>query len=192
MTRDANGPALNAYLARLQAELAALPAEDRREILLETRSHVLERTGRSPGRGVDDVLAELGTPQAYARQFLPEEQIPAAPPVRGPGALGGLARLATGRWTALPLLMAVVFAYSIAALVFFIGMVKLFDPRATGIYTSDAHGRTGFMIVLSNPHHGGHEVLGMWLIPIALLIALAIHLLMSALLKRVLRAGTRT
>lgn len=190
MTRpEAGGPAaLEAYLARLRAELAGVPAAERQEILLETRSHVLERTGRPPARGVDEVLAELGPPAEYARQFLPE--VEAAPPHR-PGTLGGLAWLATGRWTALPLLFAVVLAYGVAAFTFLFAVSKLLEPNATGVYTSDAQGRRGLMIVWSDPTHGGHEVLGMWLVPLALLVSLAIHLLMSTLLRRFFRAESR-
>jgi uncharacterized membrane protein len=59
--RDA--PALGALetdLARLDAALTALPPGERQEILLETRSHVVEQTRRSPSRSADDVLEELG------------------------------------------------------------------------------------------------------------------------------------
>ena len=38
-------PALDAYLARFEAALGALPAGERADILLETRSHVAERHG---------------------------------------------------------------------------------------------------------------------------------------------------
>lgn len=177
---------LERYLSRLEAELAAVPAPDRREILLETRSHVLERTSRSPSRSVEDILAELGPPEDYARQFLAE---PEPRRTARPGALRGIARLATGRWTTLPLFFVVIGAYAVAALAFAIGVWKLIEPNGTGLLINDfGGGRRSVHLVVSDPRQQGREVLGYWLVPIALGISVGIHLAMSALLRRVLRS----
>jgi hypothetical protein len=47
------------------------------------------------------------------------------------------------------------------------------------------------MFVLSDPNHGGRDVLGYWLVPLALLVAVGTHLALSALLRRVLRTSER-
>ncbi len=46
-------------------------------------------------------------------------------------------------------------------------------------------------VAVSHPNQEGREVLGYWLVAITLGIAVAIHLAMSALLRRVLRSESR-
>jgi uncharacterized membrane protein len=187
-SRAPGPPGLDAYLARLEGALAPLPAAERQEILLETRSHVVEQLRRAPDRGAADVLAELGPPEAYARQFLPEPDEPRPGPPAG--TLHRLARLATGGLRTIPLLFLVVSAYAVALFAFLLALNKLLEPEATGLFF-ELRGKRGVMFVLSDPNHGGRDVLGFWLVPLALLVSLAIHLAMSALLRRVLRTDAR-
>ena len=180
---------LESYLARLEAALAPVPTADRQDILMEMRSHVVERTRRAPFRSAEEVLAELGPPEAYARQFLPEEEV--AAPARRPDSLRGIARLATGGLAKLPLLFVVVAAYAIALFTFLLAVAKLMEPDATGLFVSNTPAGRSVMLVWSHPNHGGRDVLGYGLVPLALLISIAIHLAMSALLRRVLRRDQR-
>ena len=191
-TRDLRAAsALDAYLSRLETRLAALPAAERREILLETRSHVLERTEREPSRPIADVLAELGTPERYATQFLPADH---AAPAQRTTALGAIARLASGRWTSLPLLLLVVTAYSVAVLMLLLALWKLNLPAEVGLWIDHGEGgRRSFFFGATDgaPPPKGREVLGYWIVPMLLLLATTIHLIMSALLRRLLRADAR-
>jgi hypothetical protein len=188
-TRDAGQMAtLESYLARLNVALGKVPAADRQDILLETRSHVVELTRRSPSRTVDDVLAELGSPEVYARRFLSNDE-PLPPP--RPTALRGLARLATGRLRTLPLFAVVVGAYAIAAFTFLFAIAKLMEPNATGLFVNNVDGHRQVLLVWSDPRAKGRDVLGYGIVPIALLISVSIHLVMSALLRRVLRNDDR-
>jgi uncharacterized membrane protein len=176
---------LQQYLTRLDAALTRLSEAERREILLETRSHVAEQARRSPMLSVPEILAELGEPESYARTFLPEQD---ASPPRRLGALHGIARLATGSWTALPLLLFVVCCYSAAVLMLFIAVAKIQEPEATGFFIEHtATGRDVFFGV-SDPRAAdkGQDLLGLWIIPITLSIATIIHLAMAALLRRFL------
>ncbi len=157
---------------------------------METRSHVLERTRRSPSISVEEVLAELGSPAHYARQFLPDDD-PAPRPER-PVVLHGLARLTDGGWTRVPLLLLVLAAYAVAVVAFVLGVWKLVEPNATGLWVNDlGGGRRTVELVASDPNRKGREVLGYWLVAIALSISIAIHLAMSALLRRLLRDDAR-
>jgi uncharacterized membrane protein len=197
---DAGGHApLDAYLRRLDVALARVPEAERREILLETRSHAVERTGRYPGPDVDAVLAELGPPEEYARRFLPADEeatapapSPSAPWPRGPGALDGVARLATAGWASLPLLVLVVIAYAVAGIALLVGVDKLLEPEATGFFVR----RVGEKVVAANfvvsdPIHAGQDELGYWLVPLAFGLAAAIHLVVSAILRRAYRDDPR-
>ena len=194
-TEAGRSPELDRYLARLEAELRAVPPAERQEILLETRSHVLERTSRVPSLTVGDVLAELGSPEAYARQFLKEDapvrERESAPLAQRPGALHGLARLATGRWTTLPLFLVVLAGYAVATFAFVFAAAKILEPNATGLFVDYVDGRRSVMLVWSDPTPDGRDVLGWWLVPIALGISATIHLILSALLRRVLRNDVR-
>jgi hypothetical protein len=191
---------LDTYLQRLDAALARVPEGERREILLETRSHVVERTGRYPTPDVESVLAELGPPEEYARRFLPAEEglgtpagpAPAAPPSRRRGALYHLARMAAAGWTSLPLLFLVAAAYGVALIAFVVGVDKLLEPEATGFFVQRVGGKVvAANVVVSSPYHPGRDELGYWLVPIAFGLAIAIHLGVSAILRRAYRDDPR-
>jgi hypothetical protein len=173
---------LDAYIAELDTALASLPAGDREEILLETRSHAAERMQRDPTMHIEDVLKEFGDPQTYALEFLPKRSQDADGPT-----LANVASVATNGWKSFPILLLVAAGYGIASLFVFIAIAKLIEPSATGWYvrTIGEHQSTG--LVISDPNHGGRDVLGFWLVPIALGLAGAIHWLLSRLLRRVAR-----
>ena len=186
---------LETYLGRLEAALAALPAEERREILLETRSHVLERARRAPARALPDLLAELGPPEAYARQFLPDETPPgqATPRARrGSTTLAGLAELTTRGWRGLPLLLVFGAAYALAGIVLLFVLGELVDPIGTGVFVDPRpDGTSRIHVLVSSDGAPGRDVLGRWLLPIALAITGVIHLVVRASLRLALRRGAR-
>ena len=55
--------ALQQYLNRMDVALARLSESERREILLETQSHVAEQVRRAPMLSVPEILTELGEPE---------------------------------------------------------------------------------------------------------------------------------
>jgi hypothetical protein len=190
-------PALDAYLSALDAALAGVSAAERRDILLETRSHVLERTARAPGRPVGAVLAELGPPDAYARQFLTTAAAPGdadahggadtdgSPRPRGSATLRALAELTGRGWRAVPLLVAVAVAYGLAGLLLLFVLGEVVDPAATGIFVRDRPGRPAAInVVISGYGNLGRDVLGRALLPLLLLLIAAIHLAVLAVVRR--------
>jgi uncharacterized membrane protein len=176
---------LESYLARIEATLADVPRMDRREIVLETESHVAEQLRRAPARSIDAVLAELGPPEVYARRFLPETDASQ----RRPSALRGLARLTAGGIVTLPLLLLVLSAYTVAVLTLAAAVAKVLAPEHLGLWISDgAPGARRIVLgIADEPLPAAREVLGYWLIVPLLLISTTIHVAVSALLKRVLR-----
>jgi hypothetical protein len=105
--------------------------------------------------------------------------------VRRGGALNGLARLATGSWTALPLLLVVVCCYSVAVFMLFVTVLEIVEPSTTGLWMEPTATGRSVGITLSGPVDPtrGPDVLGGWLIVITLSIAALIHLAMRALLR---------
>lgn len=179
---------LDRYLARLDAALAGVPAPERREILLETRSHVVEQTHRTPARAVDDVLAELGAPEVYAGQFLPDEPTPVrVDDQRGSETLRGLAQLTAAGPRAIPLLLLFAVGYAVAGLVLLFVVAELADPRGTGVFVHPRPAARPLISVLMGGDVGGRDVLGSAVIPLGLLIVAAVHLALRAVLRVVLR-----
>jgi len=178
---------LRVYLARLEAALASAPAAERREIVLETQSHVLERVHRSPWEPVEGVLAELGAPETYARQFLPEVPSPSRPSRPGQ-TLRAVAGLAAGGWATLPALLVVAALYTVAVVALFMAAWELHQPDTVGLWIG--MGAEGRQVLLGSNLSGRsmREVLGGRLVPLALLVAVTVHFAVSALLRRMLRA----
>jgi hypothetical protein len=181
---------LQLYLNRMDAALGRLSESERREILLETQSHVAEQAERSPMLSVPEILAELGEPEAYARTFLVDS---ASAPTRSPGVLHAIARLATGSWSSLPLLLFVLCCYSVAVFMLFVAVLEIQEPATTGFWVEHTAAGRSAGLTLSGPlvPARGPDLLGGWIIVIALSIAAVIHLAMRALLRRVLSRETR-
>jgi uncharacterized membrane protein len=180
-----SGHDVNEYLARLERALHVLPAAERREILLETRSHILDRSAGAAG-GVSAILAELGSPDRYAQQFVAQEPVAIA----SAGMLGDVARVAARGWRSLPLLLLAFMGYGIAALCVIVALWKLFEPDGVGfIMRNSATGRGSIGLVLSDRVAAQGDVLGWWIVPIGAAIAVTIHLGLAALLRRGARPG---
>jgi hypothetical protein len=181
--------ALDQYLDRLDSALTGVPPHERNDILREMRSHVIERTRRAPFPDVEQVLSELGPPAAYARQFLPETELV---PTTSRAVLPQVAQLVGGGWRTLPLLLVVLTSYAVGIVAFAIALWKLIEPDGTGLWINElGSGRRSISLMISDPRQEGREVLGYWLVPIGMGIAVLVHLGMSALLKRVSLDGGR-
>ncbi|HMN67618.1 MAG TPA: hypothetical protein PKC28_03680 [Bdellovibrionales bacterium] len=58
------------YLLQLDRELGALPVSQRAEIITEIKSHIRDASEKDPGRPLEQILADLGTPRAVAERYL--------------------------------------------------------------------------------------------------------------------------
>lgn len=173
---------LESYLDRLERALAPLTAPERTEIVQETRSHVLDRLESRPGAGAEDVLLELGPPDAYAARFL--EADPDAS--RGAGAGERLSRLTTRGWRGLLAFNGVVILYGMGLFFLALATLKALRPERVGLWFDSAEGlwTLAFFGTEAPP---GREVLGWWLLAVALGFALIALCGATALLRRVTR-----
>ncbi|HEY6447964.1 MAG TPA: hypothetical protein VIY53_15995 [Acidobacteriaceae bacterium] len=168
---------MEAYLAALRRQLRDLMDEDVREIVEEIHAHILDRTsGDSSPEMLADTLAALGSPQQLALRYHTDELVQRAQLTRSPALLFRTLL----RWAALSVGGMAVFmlsgiGYCIGGMLFGMAFLKAFFPRQAGLsieYTQGHLSSAGFGAG-SGPHTG-HDPIGLWLIPICLVLGSAI------------------
>jgi hypothetical protein len=165
---------LDTYLDQVRRNLKGLPRSEADEIIAELRSHVLDRVAGQPTPNqVEAAIGALGSPREVARVNLTERVGAEVEEDRSPlTVLRGIGRLAG---------LSVYGAF--AGLVSFTGYVlsagfvitaisKLFNRSNAGLWrvpsASDDYSYSFGVI----PNQRGQELLGWWIIPIALAAAL--------------------
>jgi len=184
------------YLRRLRAGLAPLPESEREEIVRETASHLLDRLEAAPvesaGRALSEAFAALGEPEEYASRFVTNYRISAALASGSPVAPVAqvLRMLGTGlRAFAVGFVLLVLWSVSLGFLA--TAVLKPILPRQTGLFV-DAQGRPFALGILDPESLGGtRELLGWWLVPIALALAALCGLAAGAAARRYLRGLRR-
>ncbi len=157
------------YLRRLRWALRGLPAPDRAAIIREIAMHIAERSCKSP-TGLADVLAGLGDPVELAHAYL--ENLDRGHPWLG--ASSDLPAAVLLGWATLSLSRFVVgFAALLlgagAVLLTAVAVFKPLAPRSVGLWIEPDHFTFG---VLAAPGPAGTEVLGLWIVPVAVSVAL--------------------
>jgi hypothetical protein len=154
------------FLRGLERSLSALPAEERREVVKELRSHLEDRAAQ----GAADLLAPFGRPEAYAAAFLEERALCGALATGSSFALGrallsGARRL--GWWYAVAALGLVeVVGGGLVAL----AALKLFWPGKVGLF----FGPGVFFLGMRDGETGpAVELLGYWAVPFFLFLGVA-------------------
>lgn len=188
MTRTPEVEAMmNRYLRRLRWGLSSLSEDDRREIAREVASHLVDRLGSSPSvEGLQEELAKLGAPEEYARQFIESFDLSSAIASGSPWRMlhqalrvAGNSALTVAGSAGLLMLLAV--SVSLMAL----APLKLIFPQHVGLWLAMDRGflAAGF---LARPPAGVPEVLGYWIIPVAVLLGIALFKVSTVLLRQLL------
>jgi hypothetical protein len=165
--------AIDDYLTTLRRQLRDLMDEDVRDIVEEIHAHILDKTtGDASPEKIASALNALGSPQQLALRYHTDELLQRAQLSRSPALL----LRSTVRWASLSLGGMVVFmlsgiGYCIGGVVFVIGLLKLFFPRQAGLNIdySPGHSWSAGFGAGSGPHTG-HDPIGLWLIPICLIL----------------------
>ena len=173
----------DAYLTQLERELQPMPVEERAKILQEIGSHLAERAEVGP-QMLHATIAQLGTPRALARSFLDDRALAGAL-AKGASprilwvilrrAWRGLAAGVVGTVSVLLYLFA--FAFLIVA------VMKPVMPSSVGMWLDPNGGVSNFGVV-GPPPHSGAELLGWWIIPISLAVAVVLWLMAGWVVKR--------
>jgi uncharacterized membrane protein len=166
MNTMACNPMIEDYFSQLDSRMSGLPPSDRQEFLRELRAHVLDRLEQVAAPSETDcraVLKALGTPEEIARHYHMERILKRSAWKTSPFAI-----LRTiSRWTVTGIQGWTVFTvalmgYGISAAFYVAAVMKPFFPDNVGLFV----GRDGVNIAFL-PHPTGHDVLGPYFIPVA-------------------------
>lgn len=165
---------IDAYLNRIRDRLRGLRAEERREILEELRSHIMEKStaGGMTGAAVDAALESLGSPEELAREYVTDELLARAEVSRSPlRILDSLFRWASLSIAGFFVLLGAITGYFLGVVFLLVAALKPFHPETAGLWASrDGSGDLSFSVHMGfgYPAVGSHEVLGWWIVPLGL------------------------
>jgi hypothetical protein len=161
------------YLSTLRRQLRDLMDEDVRDIVEEIHAHILDKTSGDPSpEMIVSALNALGSARQLALRYHTDELLQRARHSHSPE----LVLRSILRWASLSLGGMVVFmisgiGYCIGGVIFGMGLLKAFFPRQAGLnieFTQGHLSSAGFGAG-SGPHTG-HDPIGIWLIPICLVL----------------------
>jgi uncharacterized membrane protein len=179
---------LESYLATLRLHLAPLTLGEREEILREITAHVRDSAEQS-GASVEAVLARLGPAEALAKEYRDGLLISRASRSFSPILLLRAAlRLATKGVSGIVVFILSVLGYSFGAGFVIIAFSKMIVPAHTGAWVDDGQ-LIGFGAFEYGMPASAHEVLGMWIIPLALTAGSLTLLLTTFLIRNSLRVS---
>jgi len=163
---------IEAYLDRLRRSLRGLSQEEIREIVEELRSHILDKAmanGEVTSAAVGDALAELGSPEALASEYVTDAMLARAEVSRSPvGILKSLFRWASLSTAGFFVLFVSVVGYGIGISFFLVALLKPLHPETAGLWVWRPEGAITYSVRLgfATPPAGARELLGWWIVPI--------------------------
>lgn len=112
------------YLRQLDQYLHALPVGQRAEIITEIKSHIFESLEKTPERGVDLILGDLGTSRTVAERYLLAKGLRPTSPPRGGRVL---------KWLAIGTvaLFAFIFIAGLSTIWYFSPLIHVADDHVT-------------------------------------------------------------
>lgn len=157
------------YLARLRTSLTEMKLADREDIVEEIRVHIMERAAE-PDANLGEILGRLGPADLLAAQYRTGMLLRDASRSNSPLVIlrATMRAALTGAKGFIVFVVAVV-GYGVAlAFVVLAGFKPLF-PAHTGLWVG--RGQFNFSYLPGGPPPGVHEALGMWFIPVVLVLA---------------------
>jgi hypothetical protein len=167
------------YLHAFRRGLLALPEDERLSIIAEIREQIADQAGLG-AESLTKLLARLGPPDQLARHFTLNFELAATVNRANPFALlmVVLASATRNLWALAGGLAAALF-YVLSAGFAIIALLKPVLPHDTGFWITNR----GDIIIGVVTSHSGTEILGYWIIPLAVAAAILTLLLANALLR---------
>ena len=162
-------PKLESYLSRVRIALRGLPEREIDDILRELRSHVDDYAGKD-GLGVEAALQSLGDPVDLAQSYRSENQMVRAECSGSPLIiLQGLRHASTGTVGRVTLTALYVLGYFGMGTLWAGALEKLLAPSRGGLWYTPGDVWSITLVVGGYPPAGARELLGWWLVPMAVL-----------------------
>lgn len=158
------------YLKSLMKFLSRLDKNDANDVLREIECHIYDvmeiREKDGQMINAEAILEGFGKPRELANQYV-GHILEGAPPPKGFRAIQRVKRGATkGLYFATGF-----FGYFISLTLLAIGLYKPFDPESVGFWTSES-GDSVVIGAMSEVPAGTQELLGWWIVPIAIGLAI--------------------
>ena len=163
---------VNEYLSQLRNALTGITVSEREDIVEEIRMHIRERLADSQ-TNVDDVLSGLGSAHELAAQYRTGMLVQRARTSRSPLViLRAALRWATMGVEGFLVFMIAIIGYALGGGFLILALLKPIFPANTGFWVGPGQFSFSFFpdSVLASFHPPPHEVLGWWLIPVALIL----------------------
>ncbi|MGE8227210.1 MAG: HAAS signaling domain-containing protein [Stenotrophomonas sp.] len=177
---------IHAYMRTLRSQLGRLDKAEADEVIREIESHLQDVVEQAEARGedleIDALLQGFGPPELLAAQYVAHVRT-GTPPPAGFRVIQRVRQTVThGLYYSMA-----AFGYSIAIACLLLAVAKVLQPSLVGAWS--ANGGNSVAVTWSgSPYPQAKEVLGYWLVPIALLASLWCAVLTRRVL-RVLRRG---
>ena len=168
------------YFKSLTKYLARLEKTDAEEVIREIESHIYDAMELQEQEGsqssAQSILEGFGEPRELANRYV-EHILKGAPPPKGFRAIQSVKKgMTKGLYYSMGL-----FGFGMAFALIMVGLAKLFMPDLVGVWSA-AEGNSVIIGITDNASQNSEELLGYWIIPIAILLGLGI----ARLTKRVL------
>lgn len=181
-----DGNEVEIYLSELRKHLGPMTLDEREEIVREIQAHIRDAAEQS-GTSAEDVLRRLGPATELAAQYREGLLIRQASRSFSPlTLLRGALRVATKGMAGTMVFLAGLIGYTTGAGFVLGALMKPFFPNNVGVFTAQSHsvtetvGSTVTRMTTSGPRH---ELLGMWAIPLFLVLG-SLTLIATTLLIR--------
>src|SRR6202162_6050768 len=173
---------IEAYLAKLRAQLRGFNDQQVAEIVAELRSHIIDKLAIAGDAvtpvQVDSILAVLGTAEALANQYITDNLLARAEVSRSPlDILDSLFRWASLSVAGFFVLISSVMGYFFGAVFILVAILKPFHPQTAGLWL--LHDSTGdpelsFRMGFGSAPLDGRDLCGWWIVPLGILAGCAL------------------
>jgi hypothetical protein len=176
---------VESYLDRVRTALHGLPERQIDDIMRELRAHAIEL---AEGKGIEAAFASLGDPVDLAKAYQAESQIIqgecSSSTLRILLGLRHAGRTRAGRFAATVLY---VFGYANVVALWLAAVNKPLFPSRTGLWYVPGDWTSIVLHINASPPPGARELLGWWLIPVAILAGWILRYLIDSLAQWWLR-----
>ena len=172
---------IHKYLKSLSKYLSRLDKTEANDVIREIESHIYDVLESHEAAGketsAEAILSGFGAPRELAAEYV-DHMLEGTPPPEGFKAIQQVKKGATkGLFYATE-----IFGYGLSLILMIIGSYKTIAPDKVGVWVTDS-GNSFIVGVSSQPPGSTYEILGWWLVPVAIGLGLAA----AFMTKRILR-----